>query len=85
MRRVVRGYTVEEFIQTFRNIDGKGHIRIVAGNQIDDIPFSEILCDLCNVEIIPDPRESTKKVVFVRDSWAYCEDCAKKYYVITTK
>ena len=69
-------FTTEEFIRAFRP-DGFGHIGMQdgEGKGVFDIPFEEIICDVCNGEIVQPEDEPLKKVVFVLDGYALCEDC----------
>lgn len=77
------GYTVSEFMKKFRP-DGKGHIshiRFDDGGK--DITFDEIVCDVCNKEIVQSSDMNEKVIWFTEDSkgsgkWALCSDCSKK-------
>jgi len=73
----IQGYTVPEFIATFR-ADGLGHIVVEVGEDVTDISFPEILCDLCNDEITQPEEEPFQKVVFVLDGYALCECCHRR-------
>lgn len=59
-----------EFIARYRP-DGKGHIIIsdFAGNVSKDIEFTEIVCDSCNAEILPNDY------LWADDHYANCETC----------
>jgi hypothetical protein len=69
-------FTIEEFIRAFRP-DGLGHIRMEdgEGKEVFDVTFEEIVCDRCNCELVQPEDEPFKKVVFVLDGYALCEDC----------
>ena len=69
-------FTIEEFIRAFRP-DGLGHIRMEdgEGKEVFNVTFEEIVCDLCNCELVQPEDEPFKKVVFVLDGYALCEDC----------
>jgi len=69
-------FTAKEFIRAFRP-DGKGHITIEdgAGSEVSDVSFDEIVCDLCNAELIQPKDEPNKKIVFVLDGYALCHEC----------
>ena len=75
----VMAFTVEEFVRAFRP-DGLGHIRIEdgEGGEVSDITFEEIVCDLCNCEVVQPEDDPFKKVVFVLDGYALCEECRKR-------
>ena len=68
--------TTEEFIRAFRP-DGLGHIRMEDddGTELFDVAFDEIICDICNCQMVQPEEEPLKKVVFVLDGYALCEDC----------
>ena len=72
-------FTIKEFIRAFRP-DGLGHIRMEdgEGNEQFDVAFNEIVCDICNCEIIRPEAEPLKKVVFVLDGYALCESCCEQ-------
>ena len=72
-------FSVEEFIRAFRP-DGLGHIRMEDGDgeEVFDITFEEIVCDLCNCEIVQPEDDRLKKVVFVLDGYAVCEECRER-------
>jgi hypothetical protein len=68
-----KGLTVSEFRKYYRkDKNGKGHISFDGAN---DILFDEIVCDICNAEILQPEGEPDKKVVFVDEKNAYCERC----------
>lgn len=71
MKNQIKEYTLKEFIKAFRE-DGYGHIVI---DNKEDIKFKEVICDICNHEILEDEENNLKKVVFVLDSYALCEKC----------
>ena len=64
-------YSHKEFMDHFRP-SGFGSIKVV--NE-DPIYFTEILCDLCNKEIIQDPKDPDKKIIFVTGTYALWCDC----------
>jgi hypothetical protein len=72
-------FSVEEFIHAFRP-DGLGHIRMEddEGEEVFDIPFEEIVCDICNCEMVQPEGDPLKKVVFVLDGYALCEECRER-------
>ena len=63
----MKSYTLKKFIKEFRSEDGLGHISMSneKGETEWDIPFSEVICDICNAEITQPEKEPDKKVVFV--------------------
>ena len=75
----ITAFSVEEFIRAFRP-DGLGHIRMEdgEGEEVFDSTFEEIVCDLCNCEIVQPEDDPLKKVVFVLDGYAICEECRER-------
>ena len=71
------GYTVAEFIAAFRP-DGMGHIVVECDGEVTDIAFDEILCDLCNRQISQPEEDPFRRVVFVLDDFALCEQCKER-------
>lgn len=67
-------YTLKEFIKEIRG-DKPGYIKVFDN---DPIYFNEVICDICNVEITQDENDLNKKVVFVLDTYALCQDCIKE-------
>jgi hypothetical protein len=63
-------YTVKEFKEKYRP-DGKGH-QIIGDH---DTPFDEVVCDICNAEIVQPENEPDKKVIWMDSVGAYCENC----------
>jgi len=78
-QRQIMAFSVEEFIRAFRP-DGLGHIRMEdgEGDEVFDITFEEIVCDLCNCEMVQPEDDPLKKVVFVLDGYALCEECRER-------
>ena len=72
-------FSVAEFIGAFRP-DGLGHIRMEdeEGEEVFDIPFEEVVCDICNCEMVQPEDDPLKKVVFVLDGYALCEECRER-------
>ncbi len=75
----VMAFSVEEFIRAFRP-DGLGHIRMEdgEGEEVFDVTFEEIVCDICNCEMVQPEDDPLKKVVFVLDGYALCEECRER-------
>ena len=75
----VMAFSVEEFIRAFRP-DGLGHIRMKdgEGEELFDVTFEEIVCDICNCEMVQPEDNPLKKVVFVLDGYALCEECRER-------
>jgi hypothetical protein len=72
-----KSYTVKEFIEEYRsNTGGMGYIKV---SDESPIFFNEIVCDSCNDEITQDKKNSEKKVIFVCDGYALCENCRAKW------
>ena len=74
----MKSYTLREFIEAYRP-DGLGHIVLDFGDEVTDIPFTEVICDICNAEITQPDDEPDRKVVFVLDTDALCENCAQSH------
>ena len=68
-------YTVDEFIRATRP-DGKGHIYL-DGKEI--AAFEEVLCDLCNAEIIQPEDNPDEPVVFCLPGVAWCRACFERW------
>lgn len=74
----VQAYTLEDFIRSFRP-DGLGHIIIEDFEGIaSGIAFEEVVCDLCNVEIVQPEEKPFKPVIFLTDGCGLCEDCMQR-------
>ena len=71
--------TIQEFIRKFRP-QGYGIISVGDEQQQNIIKFQEIICDSCNAEITQLKEDLNKKMVFVVDTDAYCEECFEKYF-----
>ena len=48
------------------------------GKEVFDITFEEIVCDICNCEIVQPEDDPLKKVVFVLEGYALCEECRER-------
>ena len=75
--------TYTKFIRKTRPT-GQGHITIQGGDgKTSTITFSEVVCDLCNVEIVQYPDKIRddgflENPVYLDGSYAICEDCYNK-------
>jgi len=79
-RRIIKGeevvsYTRAEFVRAFRP-DGKGYI-FVDDEQV--AAFREVLCDLCNFEIVQPEDDPDRLVVHVLANNAWCEKCFNEW------
>ena len=73
--KAVQALTLEDFIKVYRP-DGLGHIVIDDfEGKSTDISFSEVVCDICNAEIIQPEDDPYRATVFVLDGYALCEKC----------
>ena len=72
MNKNIISYTMKEFLNIYRR-DGYGYIKVA---DYEPIKFKEVICDICNYEILEDNNNKNKKVVFILDDYALCEKCA---------
>ena len=70
----IEEYTLKEFIKKFRP-KGLGVIKVGAE---DPIYFKEVICDICNKEVLQPNKKPNQKVIFVIYNYALCSECIKE-------
>jgi hypothetical protein len=60
-----------EWMKRFRP-DGIGRIIVGASKPIE---FTEVVCDFCNDEILPQKEDGTENEVFYTDGYSVCKSC----------